>query len=228
MDICHKIKERRKQLGLTMLEVAQKIGVSEATVSRWESGNIANMKRDKIAKLAEILEMNPVTFINGVTDTSSDDKHPFPFSNIEEYCSAFNAKTSTTAQRLNYIMNIRKLRQSDILNLIKPYCIRYKVKLGKSALSQYISGKVTPKQDKIFILGIALDVAEAWLMGYDVPMERETSSIGFTDNEKKAAHNEPPLSPDQQILITAVSDLSHDDTSKVLEYVEFLKSKRNS
>lgn len=136
-------------------------------------------------------------------------------------------KTSTTAQRLNYIMNIRNLRQADILNLIKPYCIRYNVKLGKSALCQYISGKVTPKQDKIFILGISLNVSEAWLMGYDVPMERETSSIGSADNEKKAAHNEPPLSPEQQELITSVTELPAEDVKKTLEYVEFLKSKQN-
>ena len=49
------LKERRQQLGLTMLQVAQAVGVSEATVSRWESGDIANMRRDKIAKLANAL-----------------------------------------------------------------------------------------------------------------------------------------------------------------------------
>lgn len=47
------IKERRLELRLTMKEVADHVGVSEATVSRWEKGEIANMKRDKIVKLAE-------------------------------------------------------------------------------------------------------------------------------------------------------------------------------
>lgn len=53
------LKERRLELGLTMLQVANAVGVSEATVSRWESGNIANMRRDRIAKLAKVLQLRP-------------------------------------------------------------------------------------------------------------------------------------------------------------------------
>ena len=53
------IKERRIELGLTQLYVANKVEVSEGTVSRWESGNIANMGRDKIAALAAVLKLNP-------------------------------------------------------------------------------------------------------------------------------------------------------------------------
>lgn len=53
------IKKRRKELRLTMKEVADAVGVSEATVSRWESGNIANMGRDKIALLSKVLKLSP-------------------------------------------------------------------------------------------------------------------------------------------------------------------------
>ena len=49
MSLHDDIKQRRIELGLTMADVAQSVGVSEATISRWESGDIANMKRDKIA-----------------------------------------------------------------------------------------------------------------------------------------------------------------------------------
>ena len=35
------------------------MGVSEATVSRWESGDIDNMRRDKIAALAKALDLDP-------------------------------------------------------------------------------------------------------------------------------------------------------------------------
>ena len=59
MDTKDIIKSRRMDLGLTMLEVAQQMGVSEATVSRWESGDIENMRRDKIAKLSKILKISP-------------------------------------------------------------------------------------------------------------------------------------------------------------------------
>jgi transcriptional regulator with XRE-family HTH domain len=44
---------------MTMKELSTKVGVSERTISRWESGDIANMKRDKIAALAKDLEVEP-------------------------------------------------------------------------------------------------------------------------------------------------------------------------
>lgn len=65
------LKERRQQLGMTMLKVAQAVGVSEATVSRWESGDIANMRRDKIAKLASALQLRP-SVVMGITDEPSE------------------------------------------------------------------------------------------------------------------------------------------------------------
>lgn len=58
-DIKDVIKNRRKELGLTMKEVAEAVGVSEATVSRWESGDIGDMKRSRIAALAKVLRISP-------------------------------------------------------------------------------------------------------------------------------------------------------------------------
>lgn len=58
-DIRNIIKNRRKELGLTMKEVAKAVGVSEATVSRWESGDIGDMKRSRIAALAKVLKISP-------------------------------------------------------------------------------------------------------------------------------------------------------------------------
>ena len=82
-------------------------------------------------------------------------------------------KKENTAIRLKTIMNMRGLRQVDILNLTVPYCQKYNVKMNKSDISQYCSGKTEPNQEKLFILGNALNVSEAWLMGYDVPMQAE-------------------------------------------------------
>ena len=58
------IKNRRLELGLTMKQVADAVGVSEATVSRWESGEIANMRRSRIVKLASVLNMSPLDLMN--------------------------------------------------------------------------------------------------------------------------------------------------------------------
>ena len=64
MNIQNLIKNRRKELGLTLLDIANACGVSEATVSRWESGNIANMKRSRIAQLASVLNISPSMLIH--------------------------------------------------------------------------------------------------------------------------------------------------------------------
>lgn len=64
MDTKDIIKMRRIDMGLTMKELADKVGVSEGTVSRWESGNIANMKRDKIVALSKAIEV-PIDVIMG-------------------------------------------------------------------------------------------------------------------------------------------------------------------
>lgn len=61
------IKSRRLELGLTMKEVASAVGVSEGTISRWESGEISNMKRSRIASLAKVLNLQPSDLIFGNT-----------------------------------------------------------------------------------------------------------------------------------------------------------------
>lgn len=82
-------------------------------------------------------------------------------------------KISSTQKRLREIMSIRNIRQVDIVNMAQPLCEKYGIKLTKTDLTQYISGKTEPNQRKLFILSLTLDVNEAWLMGYDVSMKRE-------------------------------------------------------
>ena len=69
------LKQRRKELGLTMKEVAKAVGVSEPTVSRWESGNIANMGREKINALSKDLQLSP-TEIMGIDDKTENQPTP--------------------------------------------------------------------------------------------------------------------------------------------------------
>ena len=85
-------------------------------------------------------------------------------------------KKENTSIRLKQIMDNRNLKQVDILDMTKPYFVKYDVKMNKSDISQYVSGKVEPNQEKLFILAKALGVNEAWLMGFDVPMKKELSS----------------------------------------------------
>lgn len=57
------IKSKRLELGMTMKELAQKVGVSEGTISRWESGEISNMRRNVIVSLAKALNTTPAVLM---------------------------------------------------------------------------------------------------------------------------------------------------------------------
>ena len=59
MEIKDILSQRRKELDMTMKQVADKVGVSEGTISRWESGKIADMRRDKIMAYAQALNISP-------------------------------------------------------------------------------------------------------------------------------------------------------------------------
>lgn len=63
MEIKDIIKNRRTELHLTLEDVAKCVRVSPATVSRWESGDIANMRRDKIALLSSVLQISPMVLM---------------------------------------------------------------------------------------------------------------------------------------------------------------------
>ena len=68
-DMGKKLRELRDARGLTQREVANAVGVTEATVSRWESGHINNMRRDKIEGLAKVLHVSPLVIMGKDGDT---------------------------------------------------------------------------------------------------------------------------------------------------------------
>lgn len=94
-------------------------------------------------------------------------------------------KKYTTSERLNQIMKEKNLKQIDILDLAKPYCEKYGVKIGRNDLSQYVTGKFQPSQKKLSVLGLALNVNEVWLMGYDVPPSKDALKMYEKTNGKK-------------------------------------------
>lgn len=57
--MAQRIKNLRKEKGLTLEQVANIVGVGKSTVRKWETGMIANMRRDKIADLAKALNTTP-------------------------------------------------------------------------------------------------------------------------------------------------------------------------
>ncbi len=78
MNAGDKIKQLRLDRGLTLEEVGQLVGVGKSTVRKWETGAIANMRRDKIAKLADALGIDPMDIINMYEHDDPAVASPFP------------------------------------------------------------------------------------------------------------------------------------------------------
>lgn len=72
-------------------------------------------------------------------------------------------KSKELCDRLQEAMRLRGLRAVDMVE---------KTGIPKGTISYYMSGKTEPKADRLYLIAQALDVSEAWLLGYDVPMAR--------------------------------------------------------
>lgn len=113
---------------------------------------------------------------------------------------------TTTGNRLKEFMALHSLKQADIVAVAQPYCASYGVKLNRSDVSQYISGKTEPGQDKLLLLSAALGVDVAWLMGYEVPMypvaqpQAAVMSLDLEDAERDGLVS---LTQEEQRLLAA-------------------------
>ena len=110
-------------------------------------------------------------------------------------------RVATCAERIKKALYIKGMKQSDLCRLTK---------IPKSALSQYISGAFEPKQDRIYLMAQALNVSEAWLMGLDVPMERQV---------KKTSPSEPDLSEGEKMLLELFRRVPEDQQTLVLQMI---------
>lgn len=107
----------------------------------------------------------------------------------------YEERKSNCSQRIATALAIRNMKQAELCQLTK---------IPKSAMSQYISGAFEPKQDRIYLIARALDVSEAWLMGYDVSMDR---------NAGKNLPEEPKLNEGEKMWM----DLYHQLSSETRE-----------
>lgn len=74
-------------------------------------------------------------------------------------------KVAELKDRLRYAMELNDIKAVDLCK---------KVDIPKVSMSYYMSGRSEPKSDRVYLLAKALDVSEAWLLGYDVAMERSS------------------------------------------------------
>ena len=129
--------------------------------------------------------------------------------------------------RIKEAMELRNLNQTDIVE---------RTNIKKSALSQYINGKITPRQNAIGELSKVLNVSEPWLMGYDVPMKRTV----LKKEIQKSKTDEIVLTPEQEaelqyiiehnMLFFKRNKMDEDDAKKLADilrefYIETLEQK---
>lgn len=82
-------------------------------------------------------------------------------------------KINTFSKRLKEALRIRNIRQIELSE---------KTNIPKSAICQYLGGRFEPKQDRLSVIASVLEVSEAWLMGFDVPMEEQDKNIYDYEN----------------------------------------------
>ena len=75
----------------------------------------------------------------------------------------YSERIESCGKRIAQALTIRDMTQSELAGITK---------IPKSSISLYLKGAYEPKNDRIYIIAKALRVSEAWLMGYDVPMEK--------------------------------------------------------
>lgn len=115
-------------------------------------------------------------------------------------------KQSNTQKRLLELLHTRNWKQKDILITLDPICSKYGVKFNKSDISQYLSGKSEPNQDKLYVLSVALNVPVEWLMGFEV--EENDTKLNYTE----------------QTLLTNYRELNQDGQEYINKQMQFANS----
>lgn len=80
-----------------------------------------------------------------------------------------NRPTATIKERLREALDIKNMTQQELSD---------KTGIPKASISQYLSGYAKPKSDRIYAISSALGINEAWLLGFDVPINESYTQIG--------------------------------------------------
>lgn len=110
----------------------------------------------------------------------------------------YKERIESCSKRIAQALDINGMKQAELCKLAK---------VPKSSLSLYLSGAYEPKQNRIYDMAKVLNVSEAWLMGYDVPMERE----------KKIPPNEPTLTEGEKMVLELFRKIPEDRQAEALD-----------
>lgn len=120
-------------------------------------------------------------------------------------------KKAEIKDRIKEAMEIREIKQTELVE---------KTGIDKGQMSSYLSGKYKPKQRNINLIAQALFVDEAWLMGYDVPMEGCVhGTIDTDDNRKTTAKRIQLALSNSNMIPQELADKSGIGKASISQYV---------
>lgn len=97
----------------------------------------------------------------------------------------YSGNRAAVGDRLKEYMETHNLKQVDIIEKTKPFSTS-KLKITKTDLSQYVNNKTEPRSDKLHLLAKALDVDEAWLLGFDEHAHKPSHHNSTSRNENES------------------------------------------
>lgn len=122
---------------------------------------------------------------------------------------------SNFQERLKEGMKLAGIRQTDLARMTG---------LGKSNISHYINGRYEAKQEALYLIAKALNVNEAWLMGHDVPRERNTAQreADISNESRTMDLVSIHLGAEAGELITCFMQLDNESRIKAVQYLKDL------
>lgn len=118
MEMGEKIYNLRKEKGLTLEELGNLVGVGKSTVRKWEKGMIANMKRDKISKLASALNVSPAYLMGWELD-DGDIGNAFVSDCLEDEVDKMDYFSSTEKEHFKNYIRLLEINRKKVDNYTK-------------------------------------------------------------------------------------------------------------
>lgn len=115
--------------------------------------------------------------------------------------------------RLKQIMSERKISQSELSR---------RTGIGRNSISDYLNGKYEAKQDKVFELAKALNVNEAWLMGFDISKNRKIENNDITSIYSKLT---PPRQNNVLKYATNQLEEQNNDSDNLVDFNSYIQEK---
>ena len=179
-------REERIKNNLSQEDVARAIGSTKQAIYKYEMGIVTNIPIDKIEKMADLFCVTPA-YLTGWDNTSA-----IMHNNRVESCSV----------RIRTALKLKGIKQAELCKMAN---------VPKSSLSLYLSGAYEPKQDRIYLMAKALNVSDAWLFGYNVPMERQANTLSVQDDE---------LSENKKKLIELARSVPEDKVNVIMRVMK--------